>query len=99
MGYLQTTTGVTTTGPGATLSFTTPICAQVSLQVSSTYPPPSVNLEWSLDGINFEQVSLSGGSILSNNQSFKPVAAIRYNVASISHAADIAIAAAPWGSE
>jgi hypothetical protein len=98
MGYLQTTGSVSTPGPGATLSFSTPICAQVSLQVSGS-GSASVNLEASLDGSNFTQVTVSGGMIKSNPQSFTPIAAIRYNVVSISGTVSISIAAAPYGTQ
>jgi hypothetical protein len=99
MGYLQTTTGITTVGPGATLSFTTPICAQLALQVSGS-GSGNVVVEASLDGTNFVQITMSGGGILSSNsQSICPIAAIRYHVMSISGTLSISIAAAPLGSE
>ena len=98
MGQVQTTNGVTTTGPGATLTLTTPICAQVSLQVSGS-GSATVNLEASLDGSNFTQLTVSGGLIKSNPQSFTPIAAIRYNVASISGTVSISIAVAPYGTQ
>ena len=106
MGYAQTTTGVTTTGPGATLSFATPICAQMSVQVAFS-GSVSLTVEFSLDGVNFITANLTWSSTSSSNgqirssagQVWTPFAAIRYNVTAISGSADISIAAAPSGSE
>lgn len=99
MGYLQTTTGVTTVGPGATLSFTTPICAQLTLQTLGT-GSANIILEGSLDGVTFSQITLGGSNgTQTNTQSFYPLAAIRYHVLSITGTFSISIAAAPSGSQ
>ena len=103
MGYLQTTTGVTTVSNGTVVSFTTPICAQLALQFTCT-GSISVGIDISLDGINFTgSIGGSGGSgvtrVTSSGQSFGPIAAMRYNISSITGTASISIAAAPSGSQ
>ena len=100
MGYLQTTNGITTIGHGATLSFSTPICPQLFLQVSGAGFPTTVILEGSLDGTNFIPITLGGGNgTQTNSQTWFPLAAIRYNVTQITGTASISIAAAPSGSQ
>lgn len=104
MGQVQTTGSVSTVGPGATLTLTTPICAQISLQFTAT-GSISVGVDVSLDGVNFTGSSVGGaggaGTTLktSSGQSFGPIAAIRYNVSSITGTASISIAAAPSGTQ
>lgn len=104
MGYLQTTTGVSGVGVGTTVTFSTPICAQLSLQVFGS-PSFQINLETSLDGVTFSGPSVGGASAgtmfkSSSGQSFTPIMAMRYNVTSITAGTvSISIAAAPSGAE
>jgi hypothetical protein len=101
MGQVQTTGGVTTVGPGATLVLTTPICAQLSISASGA-SAINVNLEGSLDGVNFfslVNVNTPGTIRNTTTQSFMPLVSIRYNVQSITGTASISIAAASSGSQ
>jgi len=101
MGYVQTTTGVTSTGPLPALAFTTPICPQYGLQLGNT-GNGNVNLEISMDGVNFIASGLflsSAGITSPSPQSIKPLSAIRANVTSITGTIDITVIAAPLNSE
>ena len=106
MGYYQNTLGVTATGPLPPIIFNAPICAQLAIQVSASNA--QVNLEFSLDGVNFVSSSYlmwhtpthSSGQILGYPfQSFLPIAAMRANVMGVGGSADITIVAAPLNSE
>ena len=102
MGYSQTTTGVTATGPLAPLIFTTPICPQYSVQIGGS-GSGSALIEISLDGVNFVSSGIggsTGGAIQAPSpQNMKPLGAIRANVASVTGSIDVTIVAAPVNSE
>lgn len=102
MGYSQTTTGVTTSGPLSALTFTTPICAQYAIQVGGS-GGGSVDLEISLDGVNFISSGLTatGGQLVGgpSPQNLKPLGAIRAHVTSVGGSIDVTITAAPLNSE
>ena len=102
MGYMQTNSGVTTTGPLPSLSFTTPICAQYSIQIGGS-GSGAATLEMSADGVNFIStgLSISSGSLAGgpSPQNFKPLAAIRANVNSVTGSIDVTVVAAPLNSE
>lgn len=99
MGYIQASTGIVQAGPGVPVMFTQPICAQLAIQVSTDTGGGSVNLETSLDGINFiPALTCSAGQMNgSQRQNFGPIAAMRYNVLAVSGTLSITIAAAPLG--
>lgn len=100
MSYIQISPGVTEPGPGAPLVFTDPICAQFAIQVSSDTGGGTVSLEVSLDGVHFVAVMncACGQMNYDQKQRYAPIAAIRYNVLSVSGTLEIAIAAAPLGT-
>ena len=98
MGYVQNTTGITTVAAGTPVAFATPICPQISLQVTGT-GTAVVEVDISVDGTNFTAVSVSGGNIKSTAPgSISPIAAMRYNVTSISGSVNVSIAAAVPGT-
>lgn len=102
MGYAQTTTGVTATGPLTPLIFTAPICAQYAVQVGGS-GSGSATLYVSLDGVNFITSGLAAGAGQiaggPSPQNLKPIAAIQANVTSVTGSIDVTITAAPLNSE
>jgi hypothetical protein len=101
MGYSQITTGVTTSGVLPPLVFSSPICAQYSIQVTGAGASTAYILI-SVDGVNFigSGITLTGTGIAGgpSPQNLKPILAIQADVV-VSGAVDVAIAAAPLNSE